>query len=127
MRVGTLLAIVVPTTAILVAGCSSTTPATTASTSRPAFIPERSATSAASPTAAKTAVDPKPTKKPRPAPKPVTLDSAVAEMSGAERKAFCKKVTSTPTQVIDDLKEWTGKGAGGAIAEAYSVCSSYGL
>ncbi len=127
MGVGTLLAIAIPA-AILVAGCSSATSTTTASTSRPTFTPEvpRSAPPSTSPAPSKTPT-PKSTKQPKPAPKPVTLDSAVAEMSASERKAFCKKVTSTPTQVIDDLKEWTGKGAAGAIAEAYSVCSYYGL
>jgi len=68
-----------------------------------------------------------PSPKPPKASNAVTVDSAVAKMSASERKAFCKKVTSTPTQVIADLKRWTGKGAGGAISEAYSVCTSYGL
>ncbi len=110
-------------TALLASGCSSTTATTTVT--GPPITPE--VTRSAAPTASESPTKASPSPKPPKASNAVTVDSAVAKMSASERKAFCKKVTSTPTQVIADLKRWTGKGAGGAISEAYSVCTSYGL
>lgn len=55
------------------------------------------------------------------------LKMKVAQMSSSERGDFCRLVTNTPTQVSDEIQEWTGNSLMRALEEAYETCSAWGL